>query len=478
MRKVLGAMLGAFVSLGCVLAIDPPANIQSFISASPPSAPPGAQLLPIRAMSMQVSAGSQIAQAQFRTDPRTPQAGQLVYQAQSTQGPPDATQPVYPIVPSVQIATNPELIYSEQDFSSPFWFNADYLLWWVKGAPVSVPLVTTGDPNVGFPLTNSAGGIGQAGTRVLYGNSTAGFNALSGMRFTLGGWIGRDRIWGIEASGFVTQRQSNQFIASSDANGNPPLYFPAFNVSANEERGLPISDPLRLFAGDVTVRNTIQFGGYEINALYAATRRNGFNATVLAGFRYMQLNEQLQIHNLTTDLLFSNITVSDDLFQTRNEFYGGQVGARLGWNRERLSLQLTGKIALGGTRQTTTIEGTTTQTELPGGFAPTPGTFNSGIYAQASNIGQRSTTAFSVIPSLDVKLGYQITPRLRGTVGYDFMYWSNVVRPGNLLDHNVNQTQSPVFGSGTLVGPAVPAPQSANSGFLAHGVSFGLQLSY
>src|SRR5262245_12610120 len=30
------------------------------------------------------------------------------------------------------------------------WARLDYLLWWVKNRPIRVPIVTTGDPSVGF----------------------------------------------------------------------------------------------------------------------------------------------------------------------------------------------------------------------------------------------------------------------------------------------------------------------------------------
>src|SRR5579862_9359812 len=38
-----------------------------------------------------------------------------------------------------------------------FWARSEYLLWWVKNTPLPVPIVTTGNPNIGFPLGNTAG---------------------------------------------------------------------------------------------------------------------------------------------------------------------------------------------------------------------------------------------------------------------------------------------------------------------------------
>ena len=79
--------------------------------------------------------------------------------------------------------------------------------------------------------------------------------------------------------------------------------------------------------------------------------------------------------------------------------------------------------------------------------------------------------------SLDA--GYQITPRLRGTVGYTFIYWPNVFRPGDQIDTNINLSQLPfVTGPGTLVGAAVPAPRNKGSDFWAQGLNFGLEFRY
>src|SRR5580698_2208341 len=58
---------------------------------------------------------------------------------------------------------------------SRFWGSAEYLLWWTKNAPLPVPIVTTGDPAVGFPALNTAGAIGSNGTRVLLGDSNVNF---------------------------------------------------------------------------------------------------------------------------------------------------------------------------------------------------------------------------------------------------------------------------------------------------------------
>jgi len=80
-----------------------------------------------------------------------------------------------------------------------------------------------------------------------------------------------------------------------------------------------------------------------------------------------------------------------------------------------------------------------------------------------------ATTAFLGFPQLGVNVGYQLTDNVRAFVGYTFLYWNDVLRPGDQIDRVVNTTQSPVnlIGNGLLVGPARPAPIFRESDFWA-----------
>ena len=49
-----------------------------------------------------------------------------------------------------------------------------------------------------------------------------------------------------------------------------------------------------------------------------------------------------------------------DSFDTRNQFYGGQVGMRASYLHGRFGLDLTGKLALGAVHQTVSRDGSTT----------------------------------------------------------------------------------------------------------------------
>lgn len=346
---------------------------------------------------------------------------------------------------------------------SKFWMRAEYLGYWVKGAPLPVALVT-GDPaNPTHELLNSAQSLGF----------------FSGLRFDLGVWFDSYNQFGVEASFFGLERRTQTFSASSDSAGNPTLAFPFTNQTpgAAGDTFMPITTP-GVFAGGVTVTSTLQLWGTEANMVAVLLQRQGtgLEITALAGVRYVDLRETLQINTVSSDLLTSPNTVlaQNDSFGTRNQFYGGQLGARVGWQGDRFGFDLTGKIAVGPTHETLIIQGASTQTG-PGGVN---GTFPGGFFTQSSNIGHYSYNPWTFIPALEMKVYWLVSSQLRLYAGYDFLYWNQVVRPGSQIDHNINLSQSAVFGAGALSGPAYPAPLFNRTDFWAQGFNVGFEFKF
>jgi hypothetical protein len=81
-----------------------------------------------------------------------------------------------------------------------------------------------------------------------------------------------------------------------------------------------------------------------------------------------------------------------------------------------------------------------------------------------------------VVPEFGVNIGYSVTDWMRLTVGYNFLYWSNVSRPGSQVDTNVNLNN--VFGSGQASPPLVPRYLNNTSDFWAQGLTLGLEFRY
>ena len=84
---------------------------------------------------------------------------------------------------------------------------------------------------------------------------------------------------------------------------------------------------------------------------------------------------------------------------------------------------------------------------------------------------------FSVVPEVGINVGYQVTDHINVFVGYSYLYWNNVVRPGNEINLALNSTRTPV----SLVpptGPIAPIFSFRDSDFWAQGVNFGVGLRF
>jgi hypothetical protein len=197
----------------------------------------------------------------------------------------------------------------------------------------------------------------------------------------------------------------------------------------------------------------------------------------LAGFRYLDLNESLTLADIFFDQGGGGTVNVVDSFSTRNQYYGGQIGAKVGVTSGRWSLDTTAKIAFGANHQVLNTAGGTGV--IGGAFGFPNGVTPAGVFAEPSNIGQFSHNVFAVVPEVQAKLGLAISPRIQSFVGYNFLYVNNALRPGNQIDSNVNPTQNAFFvPPGTVVGQPAPLPNLHSSGFWAQGINFGVELKF
>jgi Putative beta barrel porin-7 (BBP7) len=338
-----------------------------------------------------------------------------------------------------------------------FWLGAELLEWWVKSSPRPISLTA-----------NSA-------TEVL--NSDTRFGAFSGARITFGAWLDDRSNIGLEMNFVDLGRQRTSTFTSSDGAGFPALALP-FNSLTPGNTGalvLQISSPGQA-SGNVLTTSTLEFWGLEFNTAWCLLRTNRMEWTVLAGFRYLDLQESLNISTLTNSDLSDNptVTIFNDHFNTRNQFYGGQIATRINWGIDRFSVGFTGKLALGANHQSVEIQGFTNQFAPNGNGAGSTG----GFFAQPTNSGRFSRTQFAFVPEGELKLNYQISPSVRLFLGYNILYWNQVIRPGSQIDRNLNLSQSSVLGNGVLTGPAAPAPLFNRTDFWAQGINLGFELRF
>src|SRR5262249_1451883 len=153
------------------------------------------------------------------------------------------------------------------------------------------------------------------------------------------------------------------------------------------------------------------------------------DVNVLAGLRWLELAERLNIASssftLQDDVIaFNNAllpagttVIFFDHFATKDRFIGPQLGIGGTCPLGPMFVDLAGKVALGDTQQSIDIQGSTTRI-LPGGATATlPG----GVYALSSNSGRFVHDVFSVVPEVQVTLGYQCLECLRVFFSYDFL---------------------------------------------------------
>src|SRR5205814_2861612 len=113
---------------------------------------------------------------------------------------------------------------------------------------------------------------------------------------------------------------------------------------------------------------------------------------------------------------------------------------------------------------TTLVQGSTVRTANGGILAP-----SNAILAHRDD--------FAVIPEVKVNVGVELSRNIRAYVGYSFLYWEDVARPGD-SSRAVNASQVPSslsFGAGL----GTPAQNKINgSDFYAHGLNVGLAIRY
>jgi hypothetical protein len=360
----------------------------------------------------------------------------------------------------------PRVVLRDPAGDPVFWIGVEGLVWWSKNQPLPLPLVTTGPASQG----STAGNLGEPGTQSL--NGSLDYGAEGGVRVYAGGWFDSAHTLGMDGSLFDLGQQSAQFgVSDPSGTGNFVINEPVAGAPFSTQVSAP-----GLATGDVLVRATSRFGGGDLNLLFNLYRNNGWTVNLLGGYRYLELDESLGITANST--LFTTATFTDNLgnvlvtappgsgllvideFRTKNQYNGGQFGAEFQYLWQRFSVNGAVKVALGDTHEVVSINGSTNV--FPVNSSPV--TLIGGNYATLQ-IGHYAKDRFAVAPEVLFSLGYQITPWLRGQIGYDLLYLSSVARPANQIDN-------------TYDGAAHPGVPLASSSYWAQGLNLGLQFSF
>ncbi|MCS7046767.1 MAG: BBP7 family outer membrane beta-barrel protein [Gemmataceae bacterium] len=344
--------------------------------------------------------------------------------------------------------------------------NLEYLILWYRGHRTPI-LVTTGDPADPIP-----GGIGQPGTRILHGTQTSP-GASNAFRLTYCYWLVDPEVLSFDTSFMIMEQRRLIFGRTSDDDGVPVISRPYVDPISN----LPNADPRALEAvlrGGAQDNFYTRLMGAEANFKWNASGAPAYTGPVMfvvAGARWLRLDEKYQNNDFAQDLpLGSGQSYTfRDTITTYNEFIGGQLGIVGRWRIDRLSLELSGKLAVGPNFQTYKAHGqTVTRDDSTGTIVDVA---NEGFYVQSTNAGIQRTTQVCFVPELNVNLGINLNENLKFTVGYGIFEMINVIRSSSQLSNQI-EIQPPgiptSFPRGTL----------RQTEFWAQWLSLGIEVSY
>jgi hypothetical protein len=364
-------------------------------------------------------------------------------------------------------------------YMGTLWSSVDMLIW-ATSADAAPPLVTAGP-------TGSGGVIGAPGTRVLFGGDDLPGTMRLGGRITVGTWFDPRQLDGIEASylelslarhggGFTAPEGTVLARPYVDAlTGGPAAVVVPFP-------GAVPADPA-LLSQQVVATETTLFNGAEALLRHSLVCDLYHRRYLVGGYRWLGLIDRLgvtQTSVISTGAAggFPQLTVvGSDSFSVGNQFHGGEFGIIERWWRNRWSLQATGKVGFGGTGIASSVSGLTQAmqtvqnpdgTTTPTLVSATPG----GVLAQPTNSGNRWSSVFAAVGEVGIAADYALLAQLRCSVGYTFIWWSQVGRVGDQVNPALNPTQLP---PGTLSGPAQPAFQLRTTDFWAQGLNLGLE---
>ena len=347
-----------------------------------------------------------------------------------------------------------------------FELGVDGMAWWFKDTPVPVPLVT--NLIAGAPETQTYLGGAPLSVGTLPGARIAGSYVLSDRSTLEGNFL------------FVPDRSTTRSVSSSGQIGSVNLIVPYLDANSNQENGTEISFA-PIYSGSATEKYTVGMLGAEVNDALTLSSSASWTVEALGGGRYLRLHETLAFMTSSPTIgpFPAGAWATLDRFETSDDFYGLQAGLRARYDRDRFFGTGTVKLALGAMVQSVAIQGSLLTDELSSDGSLQ--TFAGGYFALPSNIGSNSRAVFSVVPEVDVRFGYRLSPALSILVGYSFFYASNVVRPGNQIDRTVNPTQSTSYTENPVPipeGPARPSFSFRESSFWAQGANLGFSYRF
>lgn len=321
----------------------------------------------------------------------------------------------------------------------------------------------------------------------------------NGMRLTGGVWFDDNQDCGFELSGFwleqlqdtvviTTQNVNNVFtldtgitagvfITELDTNGQPR------RIQIDE---VPIVIPSRADSTLISKIDT-ELWGTEANFRRIGFRVGSVSVGGLLGLRYIDFQEDATFQNnvnidefaVDAELLVDPnevlpiVFLSRDEIRAENRILAPQVGVDIEGSCGRFFYSARGKVAVGANFQELEVFGATV-VATPAGVRGGPG----GMFSGPLDQGEHERTRISVVPEINLKLGYALGDWLRLHIGYDALFLNNVLRASNQTSLASLTTQIQVAESSTSVGVDLPVIRLRDADVWIQGINFGAEIRY
>ncbi len=319
--------------------------------------------------------------------------------------------------------------------ASGSWLRLEYLFYEVKrpgGATLGAPVNGVADITEPFDVFVSGTAIGQAQVVDL---SSLDLNSINGVRGTIGvPLIGGDfeaNFWGLaqEAEQIYHGPTGGPVTLRPDAGVLPSPVPPAdgmFIATSTYVNGA-IGDNLLLYDQSFRATLTTQTWGTEANfILDRGQPGEGFRMQPILGFRYLNMEEQLNQAGVFNSFGTLPDLTSQIKSHANNNLFGPQVGLRSILEHRAFDLSVDTMIMLGANNYQADV----TTITLRSAVDPT-------IFTKSSD------TELAAIASLGVNFRAKLNESVSITVGYNLIWADGVVRPFDSIYYNDNGASAP-----------------------------------
>lgn len=340
------------------------------------------------------------------------------------------TQPSVVFVEPEEVCPCPYELFDEPRLPPDHWAVIEFVQQWWRPAPLGVPFNQgpVGQPRPRMPINLNGSPLNT--------ESRGGFNLLFGT------WLNPEKTYGIEAGMSYNAANSDYlFVGGQMLVESPlvPLLISQIETPEGQRRRIGYLPETTI--GFQETQTQVKLFTTQANLVTLVSRGTNHQLEALGGFRYLHLGESISVNQVVTPSVRlpgePSVFGASDRLSVRTDFYGGQVGLRGVVRGERLYVETTGKLAVGGIQDIVRLRQITT----PGITDALPDVDRSSVCGD-----------FAMLPELSVRFGFVGENGAHWFVGYDFLYLTEALRVSDFVGINDRGGRQEFWAHGLMLG--------------------------